>query len=152
MASSRFVSALPAIGALLLACVFGYLVGRITTRVVGLPETPVTIREERGGEVPTVQIGGIENGHVFGTIRGEARFILGNTPVLPDASGSFRVPAGPLLTNMIRVSVPAGMRFVASTRGKKYYPVDSSGAESLSPENRVYFRTAEEAEGAGYGR
>jgi hypothetical protein len=42
------------------------------------------------------------------------------------------------------------MRFVASRRGKRYYPVSSREGERLVPENRLYFRTAEEAERAGY--
>ncbi len=54
--------------------------------------------------------------------------------------------------NVIEVFVPAGMQFVASRKGKKYYAVDSAGGEKLTPENRVYFRTAAEAEAAGYQR
>lgn len=40
--------------------------------------------------------------------------------------------------------------FVASSRGKYYYPVDCSLANGLKEENKIYFRTREEAESRGY--
>ncbi|HRH31421.1 MAG TPA: hypothetical protein PK950_02025 [Candidatus Paceibacterota bacterium] len=40
--------------------------------------------------------------------------------------------------------------FVASKKGKKYYPVDCAGAKSLSESNRIYFKDAAEAESKGY--
>ena len=51
---------------------------------------------------------------------------------------------------MIREPVPPGTLCVASKRGKNYYKVDSSAGQKLAPENRVYFRTEEEARAAGY--
>ncbi|HVW66862.1 MAG TPA: S1 RNA-binding domain-containing protein [Candidatus Peribacteraceae bacterium] len=40
--------------------------------------------------------------------------------------------------------------FVASKDGKKYYPADSAAGKKIKDENRVSFKTAEEAEAAGY--
>ena len=40
--------------------------------------------------------------------------------------------------------------FVASSRGKYYYPVDCSLAQNLSEKNKIYFSTKEEAESRGY--
>jgi len=40
--------------------------------------------------------------------------------------------------------------FVASSRGKYYYPVDCSLADGLKEENRIYFKTQQEAEERGY--
>ena len=40
--------------------------------------------------------------------------------------------------------------FVASSRGKYYYPVDCSLSNSLKEENRIYFKTQQEAEDRGY--
>ena len=40
--------------------------------------------------------------------------------------------------------------YVASSRGKKYYPVDCAAASSLKESNKIYFQTMEEAEGKGY--
>lgn len=43
-----------------------------------------------------------------------------------------------------------GKGFVASKSGKKYYAAGSAAAEKITEENRVSFKTAEEAEAAGY--
>lgn len=42
--------------------------------------------------------------------------------------------------------------FVASKQGKKYFPVDCGSAKTIKEENRVYFGSESEAEGAGYTR
>jgi len=45
-----------------------------------------------------------------------------------------------------------GMAWVASSRGEVYYRRGCSNANRLVAENRVYFRTEEEAKRAGYRR
>jgi hypothetical protein len=40
--------------------------------------------------------------------------------------------------------------FFASSKGTKYYSVTCSAGKTIKQENRVYFNTREEAEGAGY--
>lgn len=40
--------------------------------------------------------------------------------------------------------------FFASSKGTKYYSVSCSAGKTIKQENRVYFNTREEAEGAGY--
>ncbi len=42
--------------------------------------------------------------------------------------------------------------FVASKRGKYYYPIDSKKGDGLSKSSRVYFSSANEAETYGYTR
>lgn len=143
---------LPAIGALLMALVCGYLAGRVMTRTLGIPHTPLTVRQSSGTLVATVSLEGIENGMLRGVIHGGARFVVGSTIVVPDGSGAFRVPAQTTLKNIVHVSVPDSARFVASKRGKKYYPVNDPAAAKLSAANRVFFLTTEEAEKAGYRR
>jgi hypothetical protein len=50
-------------------------------------------------------------------------------------------------------SLPAGSNgFVASSKGKKYYPVDCSAAGSLKESNKVFFSTEAAAKSAGYTR
>ena len=46
--------------------------------------------------------------------------------------------------------VPAA--WVASSRGSTYYRNGCSGGRRLSPENRIYFATEEQAQRAGYRR
>jgi len=149
---SKYLPYLPAVGALLLACVFGYLAGRIVTCRIDLPQTSMTLTEDTRPPVPTVRIDGVRNGYLEGVIIGEGRLVFGGHPIVTDGSGAFRVPANPILTNAITVTVPEGMRFVASKSGKKYYPVGSSGGAQIVPINRVYFRTVADAEAAGYSK
>lgn len=40
--------------------------------------------------------------------------------------------------------------YLASRRGKKYYPVDCPASQNIKEANRVYFKTATEAESKGY--
>lgn len=40
--------------------------------------------------------------------------------------------------------------YIASSRGKYYYPIDCSLAKNLKEENKIYFKTKEEAEDKGY--
>jgi len=140
---------LPILGVIALALVCGYLLGRLVT-TQSLPRAPIIIRASQSSLVPTVRIDGVRNGNLEGVALGGARFVMDGEPIVVDGSGSFRVPAGPFLTNMVTVTVPDGMQFVASRRGKKYYSVTSAQAAALAPANRIYFRTAEEAERAGY--
>ncbi|NMB92140.1 MAG: hypothetical protein GYA31_00750 [Parcubacteria group bacterium] len=43
-----------------------------------------------------------------------------------------------------------GYQYVASSKGKYYYPIDCALAENLSEKNKIYFATKEEAEAKGY--
>jgi len=40
--------------------------------------------------------------------------------------------------------------YVASSRGKYYYPINCSLANTLKEENKIYFKSKEEAESRGY--
>lgn len=140
----RFVLIIPAF---VLALATGYLHGRI----LSIHQHPLVLRTDNRPLIPTVTLTRIRNGNLEGEIRGNVRFFIGDHPVI-GGSGSFVIPAGPLLKQVIEVNVPADARFVASKRGKKYYPVDASQAKSIAPGNRVYFQTSSQAEAAGYVR
>ena len=51
----------------------------------------------------------------------------------------------------IRVGNSEGL-FVASQKGKKYYPINCPAGNSLKEENKIFFNTEAEAEVAGYTR
>ncbi len=44
----------------------------------------------------------------------------------------------------------AGKNFFASSKGSKYYPLGCSAGNNIKQENKIYFNTREDAEGAGY--
>ena len=49
-----------------------------------------------------------------------------------------------------KAQLPANNQFVASKRGKKYYPTDCPSAQSIKAENKIYFNSSNDAEKAGY--
>lgn len=112
---------------------------------------PISVEYTQPKHIPTVYLKGIKDAQVYGAIHGDVRVILGSE-VIQSASGAFVWPAGPLLTHQVTVSVPAGMNFVASRNGKKYYPITAAKVRSLVPKNRMYFQSALEAEAAGFVR
>lgn len=49
-------------------------------------------------------------------------------------------------------NLPNESNYVASKNGTKYYPINCSGANRIKEENRIYFRTVDDAESVGYAR
>lgn len=148
-ASFRLPRALPLAGLMLLMLLLGYLIGRtVSGHVAHVPET--VLREDGRAAVPVVILEGVRDGNVVGKMQGDVRLWIGASQVVPNAEGGFAVDPGPLLVNDISVLVPEGMEFVASRRGKKYYGVRSAEGQAIVPENRMYFRSAEEAQTAGF--
>ena len=147
---SAHLSWIPLLGITLLAITCGYLLGRMITLRFSVPDTPITVIEDTRPLIPTIRIQGIHNGMIEGRILGDARLFFGDELLIPTASGTFAFPPNIFLKNIVDIVIPSDMQFVASQRGKKYYPVGSSAGEQLIPENRIYFKTAEEAEKAGY--
>ncbi len=139
---------------LILCCIFGYLLGRIIDTAIAKASVPsITLAPDTRPPVATVIIEGIRDGYLEGSIIGSGtRLFLAEEQILPNASGSFLVPAGPFLVNNVTVHVPEWAQFVASKRGKKYYKVHSAAGQNIAPENRVYFRNALEAEGRSYSK
>ncbi len=52
--------------------------------------------------------------------------------------------------NQITTNQSSGLPFVASKKGKKYYPVGCPASKSLSKTNLIYFKDEIEAEAKGY--
>jgi hypothetical protein len=99
--------------------------------------------------IHTVTIQGIRNQQVYGTVTPNTRLFIGDALVQAQ-SGAFSVPAGPLLVHQVNITIPTGMQYVASTKGKKFYAVTSKSAMNITPGNRVYFKTSADAIAAGY--
>lgn len=126
----------------------GYTAGRVVT-LRQFTDPPFHMEPDLRPRIPVVQFEGIQEGVVTGRISGDVRVFWGERMILPDGSGAFRV-AGDLLVEEVAVPVPDGMQFVASRKGKKYYPVASPLSERIKPENRLYFPTADAAEAYGF--
>lgn len=136
---------------LILSLLVGYCTGATIAAWTSFPTESLRIIDDPvTGEIPTVRLDGILNGELRGSVVGDVRIAAGGKMIPVDGSGSFRIVERSVLTNIIHVPVPTGMHFVASRRGKKYYPVGSAGANGLSPANRIYFPDEASARRAGY--
>lgn len=145
-----FFSHLLLLGSLLLAALFGWLIGRMQELKIALPEAEMRLVPDMRSRIPVVHIEGIRDGKIVGTISGSGRVFFGDDYVVPGSGGMFSVPSSTILREMIDVHIPPGMNFVASRKGKKFYPIRSASANKIIPENRVYFKTAKEAKERGF--
>jgi hypothetical protein len=103
--------------------------------------------------IATLKLDGVSNGTLKGEVAGrEMRIVVAPQDIRTVAVGSaFEVPVG----NAVSIapatsSVPADAQFVASKRGKLYYSVFDPRANEMAIQNRVYFKSAQEAEKAGF--
>ncbi len=137
---------------LILSCITGYCTGNTIAAWTRGSSVPRVATYTGALSVPVVTINGIRNGKLEGMLSGGVRLFAGSHLVLVDGSGSFAIGDTKLLTNIIEIHIPPGMKFVASKKGKKYYAVTSASAGNLSPANRVYFPSEAAAEAAGFVR
>jgi hypothetical protein len=115
-----------------------------------LPSRQITIVPDTRSPVCTVVIEDVQNGRLSGTTLGDVRLFIGDHQVIPNGSGAFVTTLSPFDPRSVSQSISGDMRFVASRRGKRYYPVDSAQGQKLVPANRLYFRTEQEAKAAGF--
>jgi len=133
-----------------LTLLLGLLTGSVITAWVQPDPVTLEVVDDPGSDVAVIHIEGIRDSALIGTASGEVRLFAGDEAVPITASGTFAIRDAAMLTNIIMIRPPEGMNFVASKRGKKYYPLTSGEGQRIVPENRVYFPTAESARKAGY--
>ncbi len=139
-----------AVSSLLLAAMTGYCIGRTAAVQFALPPAaPRLLRDERPS-VPTVVLERIRDEQLQGQVTAGVRLFIGDAQLPTSASGAFRMAAGTLAMPEKSVHVPEGMHFVASRKGKKFYPVLGAAAAKIAVQNRVYFPSKEAAVQAGY--
>lgn len=129
----------------------GYSLGYYRGAQTRFPEIQ-TVADINPG-VATLKLDGIAGGKLKGQVEGrEIRVVVAPQDIRTFEAGSaFEVPVGTAISSApVASNIPADAQFVASKRGKLYYSVFDPRGLELSPENRVYFRSAEEAEKAGY--
>ncbi|MCK5019667.1 MAG: hypothetical protein KAS32_21595, partial [Candidatus Peribacteraceae bacterium] len=100
--------------------------------------------------IPTVNITGIENNKLVGSVKGNVRVFIDSKMILPDINGHIEHDANSFFENIIPIKIPKGIQYIASKRGKYFYHVKSSQGERIIPKNRIYFQNSNDAEKAGY--
>ncbi len=128
----------------------GVLIGLLCALAVR--EVPVAVRSGSGATVVAVTFDGFRDGLLRGRSAGPVRLFAGEEPVDVAPDGSFAFDHPGFHIEEVTVHVPDGMRFMASRKGKKYYPVTSAAGERIAPANRVYFPDEASARAAGFSR
>jgi hypothetical protein len=104
--------------------------------------------------IATIKFLKLENGLLKGEIAGaDARLAYDTEHILSLEPGDvFEIPVYQvsLYQYYSARDLPEGINYIASKNGKYYYSVLNARAFSLTPKNRLYFKTAQEAEKAGY--
>jgi hypothetical protein len=103
--------------------------------------------------VATLKLDGMKDGKLKGSVAGrEIRVVVAPQDIRTFAVGSdFEIPVGSAASVPTAApAIPTDAQFIASRRGKLYYSIFDPRALELAPENRVYFRSTEEAEKNGY--
>jgi hypothetical protein len=126
----------------------GVLIGLVCALAVR--EVPIAVRSGCGATVVAVTFDGFRDGLLRGRSAGPVRLFAGEEPVEVAPDGSFAFDHPGFHIEEVTVPVPAGMRFVASRKGKKYYSVTSAAGERIAPANRVYFPDEAAARAAGF--
>ena len=102
--------------------------------------------------IATMRIEGVREGRLVGSVAGrEVRLVLGEKDIreLPIGS-SFEIPIVAAGVAEKPISVPPDAQFVASRKGKYYYSLFDSRGMEIVTENRLYFKSAGDAEAQGY--
>lgn len=135
--------------ALVLAFVLGMLADR---SYLNRDLTPIDEVTQPETLVPVVRIISISNGFLKAEVEegGEVRLKAGDNVAYFDENGIISLVLSDALEDYVSNPVPEGAVYVASVSGKKYYELGDSAVRRISPENRVYFMTALEAEELGY--
>lgn len=128
----------------------GVLTGLVCSLAVR--DIPVVARSGSGATVVAVTFEGFRDGLLRGRSAGPVRLFAGEQPVEVAPDGSFAFDHPGFHIEEVTVPVPAGMRFVASRKGKKYYSVTSAAGERIAPGNRVYFPDEASARAAGFSK
>lgn len=128
-----------------ISAVLGILIGWWQMQNTAESITKPMATPENFQKIPILSIEKIENGMMKGSSSQEIRitFPSGNTEIM--AGGVFSVSVVDILPMLKTLPAPSGAMFVASKSGSKYYPLDHPSAFLLSPKNRVFYFSENDA-------
>ncbi len=142
-----------------LGAIFFFLSGRLSVQVeISSKVPPIHVVNDVNPKVPLVEITDVKNGKILGTVnRPEIRLSSGPSVAVPDEKKHFELSIEHLgfigsKQPKDKALVPTWAKFVASKKGKYFYDLSGKSAKNLSPENKVFFATEQEAKEAGYAK
>lgn len=130
----------------------GYSAGHFKAVQATFPEI-IPIQDTNPHQA-TIHLMEAKNGTLTGKVEGQkARIAYSSEHILELAAGeSFEIPLSNIDLQLfyLESQIPANTHFIASKSGKYYYHVLDKRSLGITPKNRVFFKTQEEAERAGY--
>lgn len=133
-----------------LSLFLGILIGILISQINNYKNrSDINIQNIEENKIPVLIFEKIENGILFGEIKNqESRIIIKNETNI--INGKFNFSVEEILPNLKTLPAPQNTKFVASKRGKYFYPLDSPRAFLIAIKNRIFFKTKEEANKNGY--
>ena len=104
--------------------------------------------------ITTIKVLKHENGHIYGQIGGQkARIAYSPDHILDlEVGETFDIPLNQinLAAYYGAQAIPEGTAYISSKTGKYYYHIFDPRSLRITPKNRLYFSTEEEAVGEGF--
>ncbi|MBU0578137.1 hypothetical protein KJ742_02640 [Patescibacteria group bacterium] len=130
----------------------GYAAGYFQAMRNSFPE--IEFVDEINQGVTTIKLLDVENGNLIGKISGRnARLAYSADNILElDAESEFEIPLNQIDLEDFYVAetIPEDTLYIASSKGKYYYSIFDKRAFNITPDNRLYFTSTEDAEQKGY--
>ena len=131
----------------------GYLFGYKNAQKKYFPDIQKV--EDVNPGITTVHLIKVQNGILEGKIMGrKGRIVYRPEDILElDKGDDFSIPLNDIqmIDNFyVSENLPDNTLFIASKNGKYYYSILDKQAFSITPKNRLYFNSSQEAEKAGY--
>jgi len=130
----------------------GYTLGFYEANRYSFPNIK-TVAEINPG-ISTIKLLEVRNGELIGKVSGRnARLAYSPEKILElGVESYFKVPLSEINLKDFYATqnLPENTRFIASISGKYYYHVLDKRAFNITPKNRLYFSSSEEAKSVGY--
>lgn len=137
---------------LILLCL-GFLSGMAYEEWSRIQQRSPLVVGDFSDEISLLRLEKIENGRLKGSLEGEEmRIVLQDENIISLFPGEVDIPIERILPLLKRIPAPEGMSFVASSRGKYIWALDTPQAALIPVKNRVFFSDEAEANAAGYER
>ena len=140
---------------LLILLIFGLGISIGSIAQFAMLQKPTTLKRQNNYQpetLPTLELTKIENGILIGKTNQQVRMISLENNQIISAENDFKIDITPLLPRLQIIPHPDDMQYVASKRGKYYWPLDSIEAHQIKWSNRVFFKNNGEAEASGYSK
>ena len=130
----------------------GYALGYFNGTRTSFPE--IKQAGELNPGIATIKFLTVKNGYLYGKTGGQKARIAYSPDNITDLEpeSEFKIPLNNINLKDFYVAetLPEDVQYIASSQGKYYYPILDKRAFGITQKNKLYFKTASEAEKNGY--